>query len=47
MTLAYAAKLYLKVRSTDIKVQKIDDSTLETFEIVLANFQVESKLERA
>ena len=38
MTLGYALKLGLKVRPTNIKVQKIDGFTIETFEIVLANF---------
>ena len=47
MTPAYAAKLGLKVRKTDIGAQKIDGSILETFGMVLADFQVENKLERA
>lgn len=38
MTIAYTAKLSLKVYPTDIGVQKIDCSTLETFVIVLASF---------
>lgn len=38
MTFAYAAKLGLKVRKNDIRVKKIDGSTLNTFEMVLANF---------
>lgn len=46
ITLAYAAKLGLKIRKTNIKAQKIDNSTLETFEIVLANFQMKNKLNR-
>ena len=47
MTLAYSAKLGLQVRKTNIGAQKIDGSTLDTFEIVLADFQVEDKLRRA
>ena len=47
MTPAYAAKLGLQVQKIDIKAQKIDGSTLETFEMVLADFQVENKLGRA
>ena len=47
MTPTYAAKLGLKVRKIDIGAQKIDGSTLETFGMVLADFQVEDKLERA
>ena len=46
MTLAYASKLGLRVRHTDVGAQKIDGSTLQTFGMVLANFQVEDKLGR-
>ena len=46
MTPAYAAKLGLQVRKADIGAQKIDGSTLETFGMVLADFQVEDKLGR-
>ena len=44
MTPAYTAKLGLKVRETDIGVQKIDGSTLDTFRIVWADIQMEDKL---
>ena len=47
MTPAYASKLGLRVRRTDVGAQKIDGSTLKTFEMVLASFQVEDKLGRA
>ena len=47
MTPVYAAKLGLQVRRTDIRAQRIDSSTLETFGMVLADFQVEDKLGRA
>ena len=47
ITPAYAAKLSVKIRKTDIGAQKIDGSTLNIFEIVLASFQVEDQLERA
>ena len=47
MTPTYTAKLGFKVRKTDIEAQKIDGSTIETFEMVLANFQVEDKLGRS
>ena len=47
MTPTYAAKLGLKVRHTDVGAQKIDGSTLETFGMVLASFQVEDKQGRA
>ena len=46
MTPAYAAKLGLQVQKTDTGAQKIDGSTLETFGMVLADFQVEDKLGR-
>ena len=47
MTPGYALKLGLKVRPTDVGAQKIDGSTLETFGMVLASFQVEDTLGRA
>lgn len=46
MTLAYVAKLGLKAQKIDIRIQKIDGSTLNTFGMVLADFQVEDKLGR-
>ena len=42
----YTLKLGLKIRATNIKAQKINGSTFEMFEIVLANFQIENKFER-
>ena len=47
MTPAYASKLGLRVHRINIGAQKIDSSTLETFGMVLASFQVEDKLGRA
>ena len=47
MTLGYILKLGLKIRSTNVKAQKIDGSTLKTFEMVLVNFQIENTLWRA
>ena len=47
MTLAYGLKLGLWVYCTNVGAQKIDDSTLETFNMVLVSFQVEDKLRRA
>ena len=44
---AYILKLGLRVRQTNVGAQKIDGSTLKTFEIVLASFQIEDKLGRA
>ena len=46
MTLRYASKLGLKVRSTNGGAQKFDKSTFKMFEIVLASFQVEDKLKK-
>ena len=47
MTPAYAVKLSFKVRKTDIGAQKIDGSTLNTFKMILIDFQVKDKLGRA
>ena len=38
MNLAYAKKLGLRIRKTDVDVQKIDRSSLDTLKIVIANF---------
>ena len=46
MTPGYASKLGLKVRPTNVEAQKIDGSTLETFGMVLASFQMKDKLGR-
>ena len=46
MTPGYTLKLGLKIRPIDVRAQKIDGSTLKTFGMVLASFQVENKLER-
>ena len=46
MNPAYVSKLGFQVHRTDIRAQKIDSSTLETFRMVLASFQVEDKLRR-
>ena len=47
MTLVYASKLGLTVYLTNVGAQKVDDSTLKIFGMVLASFQVEDKLGRA
>ena len=39
----YARKLGLKIRRTNVEAQKIDGSALETFGMVIADFQVEDK----
>ena len=42
----YAQKLGLKIRKTNVGAQKIDGSTLETFGMVIADFQIEDKASR-
>ena len=39
----FAQKLGLYIQITNIRAYKIDGSTLETFEIVIANFQMDNK----
>ena len=43
MSPAYAKRLGLKTRKTNVGAQKIDGSVLETFEMVIADFQMEDK----
>ena len=40
MTLAYMAQVGLKVQKTDFAAQKIDKSSLETYGMVIAAFQI-------
>lgn len=42
--LTFAKKLGLSIRLTDIKVQKIDGTTLYTYEIIVAAFLVTNKV---
>lgn len=44
---AYSSKLGVRIRWTNVGAQKINDSTFKTFRMVLASFQVETKLEKA
>lgn len=44
MTPAYAAKLGLLTQKTDVGAQKIDDSTLVTYGIVIVGFSLQEKL---
>ena len=46
MTPAYAKKLGLWTQKTDVKAQKIDRSSLDTFGIVIVGLQVIDKLGR-
>ena len=43
MSPAYAKRLGLKTRKTNVRAQKIDGSALKTFGMVIADFQVEDK----
>ena len=43
MSPAYAKKLGLKTRKTNVGAQKIDGSALETFGMVIAGFHIEDK----
>ena len=43
MSPAYAKRLGLKTRKTNVGAQKIDGSTIKTFGMVIADFQVEKK----
>ena len=47
MTPAYAKQLGLQIQKTDVGAQKIDSSSLQTFGMVIAGFQIEDKLGRA
>ena len=42
----YTQELWLKIQKTNIGAQKIGGSTLEIFEMVIADFQVEDKIGR-
>ena len=46
MTPAYAAHLSFKVRVNNVGMQKIDGSSLATYDMVIAAFQVINKLGR-
>ena len=47
MTLAYAKQLGFQIRKADDGAQKIDGSSLDTFEIAIAGFQIIDKLGKA
>lgn len=47
MTLEYTLKLDLKVQHINNKTQKIDNFPIETFGIVLVNFQIKNKQDPA
>lgn len=45
--LIFATKLDFKICSTNIWAQKIDGSTLKTFKMAKASFQIEDKLAKS
>lgn len=47
MVSTHTKKLGLQIQKTNIRVQKIDESSLETYSIVLAGFQVQDKFGKA
>ena len=47
MAPAYVKKLGPRVRKTHVGAQKIDGSTLKTYGMVIAGFQVQDKFEKA
>lgn len=46
MTPTYVIQLDLKIRSTNIGIQKIDGLALKTYEIVTRRFLIYNKLDR-
>lgn len=46
-TLAYIARLGFQVWSSNVRVQKINDSTFHKFGMILASFQIKNKLRKA
>ena len=42
----FAQKLGFKIWKTNVGVQKINSSVLETFKMVIADFQVEDKVNK-
>ena len=43
---AFAKKLYLAIQSTNIDIQKIDDTTLKTYEMVVAAFSISDQVKK-
>ena len=46
MSPTYVKRLGFKTQKTNVRAQKIDGSILETFKMVIADFQVENKISR-
>lgn len=47
MTLVYALKLGRQIHRTNVRAQKFDGSTFETFEMILPSFQVQDSAKKA
>ena len=47
MTLGYALKLGLKIRSITVKAYKIDDFIFKMFKMFFASFQIKNKLRKS
>lgn len=47
MTLIYMSKLGFSAQYTNVKTQKIVSSIFQTFEMILASFQIEDKLKKS
>ena len=43
----YTKKLGFKIQNINVRANKIDSSTLKSFEIVIANFQIKDKVSRS
>lgn len=43
----FALKLGFKICSTNTKAQKINNSILETFDIIITTFQIKNKIKKA
>ena len=46
MSQVFGSQLGLKIQKTNVEVQKIDNTTLETYEMVISNFFVLDKNNR-
>ena len=47
MSSVFARKLSLHIQKTNVEVQKIDGSALETFGMLIANMKIEDKVGRS
>ncbi len=43
MSLAFIHQLSFKIQETNVRAQKIDGTTLETYEIVVSTFSISNK----